>query len=299
MVEDLNESFGSFAETITALGTLTKLETAISAAIKSSKVPPKETRKLLKCTNIPQATNTPVFQFIQQLFGQIGLGHPDFADMEIFKYTLKIVENPVCKIYSGVKDRKTCYVTADALQQFFTKCLDLPCTVEEIKCCNKGSEVCTFEINIQPLAVYQIALDEADKEIIKHLMEEDDIGISELGEKLEMEDMEIEYRFDILKNYHILDEENKVTEVGTTYYKYGHGLLGEKEDFDPPWRDMADISSAISASTSFAEAMSETTEKEERFEEVNESDVVNLAEEAKKSKSFAELLAKQVKKEEE
>ena len=46
-MEKSNE-FSSFAESVASLGTLTKLESAISAAIKNSKVPPKETRKFLR-----------------------------------------------------------------------------------------------------------------------------------------------------------------------------------------------------------------------------------------------------------
>ncbi|HAR96923.1 MAG TPA: hypothetical protein DCR97_13340 [Deltaproteobacteria bacterium] len=69
---------------------------------------------------------------------------------------------------------------------------------------------------------------------------------------------------------------------------------GAEEDFQAPWKDMAIISDAISASTSFAEAFTETANGEPLWE-VKEKDIVNLADEAKKSKSFAELLSKQVK----
>jgi hypothetical protein len=68
----------------------------------------------------------------------------------------------------------------------------------------------------------------------------------------------------------------------------------QDDDFPPPWKDMAEISSAISASTSFAEAFTEAA-NEEPLWEVKEEDVVNLAEQAKKSVSFAELIAKQIK----
>ena len=85
-----------------------------------------------------------------------------------------------------------------------------------------------------------------------------------------------------------------MTEIGETYHKYGEGMGGEEEDFLPPWKDMAEISNAISASTSFAEAFTETTNGEKIWD-VEEKDIVNLADQAKKSMSFAELLSKQIK----
>ena len=57
---------------------------------------------------------------------------------------------------------------------------------------------------------------------------------------------------------------------------------------------MSEISGLIASSTSFAEAFTEATDDEPLWE-VDEKEVINLAEEAKKSKSFAELLAKQLK----
>ncbi|MDO9536837.1 MAG: hypothetical protein Q7J68_00775, partial [Thermoplasmata archaeon] len=66
--------FSSFAETIASLGSLTKLESAVATAIKSSKVPPKETRKMLKCMSVQEASNTALFQFMRDLFEKIGVG---------------------------------------------------------------------------------------------------------------------------------------------------------------------------------------------------------------------------------
>ena len=101
----------------------------------------------------------------------------------------------------------------------------------------------------------------------------------------------------VLKRFHILDENYQITEIGDTYHKYGEGIPAQEDDFPPPWRDMAEISSAISASTSFAEAFTETA-KEEPLWDVKEDDIVNLADQAKKSASFAELISKQMKDEE-
>ena len=73
-MRDSPNEFSSFAETVASLGTLTKIESAVSAAIKSSRVPAKETRKLLKCMNVQEAGNTALFQFMKDLFDKMGFG---------------------------------------------------------------------------------------------------------------------------------------------------------------------------------------------------------------------------------
>ena len=290
-MEKPNE-FSSFAESIASLGTLTMLESAVSAAIKNSKVPPKETRKLLKCMNIQEAGNTALFQFMRQLFDKIGMGQLQLIRNDIFRYDFAIEDSPVHKLYPHIKGKKTCYITAESLASFFSKDLGLPGTAEETSCKNAGDPRCEFAISLQPLAVYQMALDEVDKTIINGVMDGHDT--EKIAESLDMTEEEALYRMNILKRYKILDDECNMTEIGETYHKYGEGMGGEEEDFMPPWKDMAEISNAISASTSFAEAFTETTNGEKIWD-VEEKDIVNLAEEAKKSMSFAELLSKQIK----
>ncbi|MDO9538343.1 MAG: hypothetical protein Q7J68_08515, partial [Thermoplasmata archaeon] len=211
---------------------------------------------------------------------------------DIFRYDFAINNSPVCKLYQHVKGKKTCYITAESLSQFFSKDLGLPGTAEEIACKNAGDSRCEFAVSLQPLAVYQLALDTLDKTIINSVIEGE--NRKKLAENLEMAEEEILYRMNILKRYKILNEKYEMTEIGETYHKYGEGLGGEEEEFQPPWKDMAEISNAISASTSFAEAFTETA-NEEPLWEVKEKDIVNLADEAKKSKSFAELLSKRAK----
>ena len=295
MKHDANE-FSSFAETVASLGSLTKVESAISAAIKNSRVPPKETRKFLKCMNVQEAGNTALFQFMRDLFEKVGVGQLVLIRNDIFRYDFAIADSPICKLYPHVKGKKTCYITAESISQFFSKDLGLPGTAEEIACKNAGDPRCEFAVSLQPLAVYQLALDSTDRAIISHLIDGRDIDAT--SKAMDMDNGELLYRMSVLKRYKILDDNYKLTEIGETYHKYGEGMGGEEEDFQPPWKDMAEISGAISASTSFAEAFTEAADEEPLWE-VKEEDIVNLATEAKKSKSFAELLAKQVKDESE
>lgn len=288
--------FGSFAEAVTALGTLNKMESAMMAALATSKVPGRETRKFMKCNTPEEAMNTALFQFMGMLFEQIGLGTLKLSKKDIFNYSFVVPDSPVCKLYPNVTNRRVCYITAEALQQFFEADLGIPGNAEEVACRRAGDEHCEFLVSLQPLAVYQLALDTEDREIINSLMS--GMSIDGLADELHMEDEEIEYRLDVLQRYHIINNNFKITEIGETYHRYGRGMPVLNDDFPPPWKDVAEISSSISASSSFAQAFLETADGNPMYEDVKDEEIVNLVEEAKKSASFAELLARSTKKEE-
>ncbi len=286
---------GGLARKMAALGKLTKLESAINAAIESSKVPEYETRKLLKARNSNQAKNTAVFQFIRNLFSKIGLGILYLEEKENFRLILVNEDNKVKDMYPDVKGKKTCYIVADALSDFFSEDLNIPADVKEVECINAGDEVCKFEVDLQPLAVYKIALDEIDDKIIGHVVKDD--NLDEISDYLELPEEEVKYRIDILKSYHILGSDMSLTKIGQTYHKYGQSVVDEiSEQKEPPWKTMSEISQVIADSDSLAEAISSSVSNEE--EEIESSEVVNLASEAEKSKSFAQLVSKQLKKDE-
>ena len=289
-------NFGSFAEAVTTLGKLTRMEGAIQAAIKNSRVPPREARKLLKCSKPVEAGNTPVFQFMRELFRRMELGELEMSSVDIFKMTFRVADCPVCKLYQNVKGKRTCYITTDTLAQFFNKDLSIPSSAEEVMCKNSGDEFCEFTVSMHPLAVYQLALDDCDREIIGQLQGAKDAAT--IVKATELSGAEFSYRLDALKRYHILDSSNRLTEIGETYQKFGQSFKHLDEEFPAPWKDMSEISESISASVSFAEAFTEAAETEPIFE-VKNKDIVNLAEKAKSSRSFAELLSKNLSKEEE
>jgi predicted transcriptional regulator len=165
--------------------------------------------------------------------------------------------------------------------------------VEEIQCTKEGVDACEFKADLQPLGVYKIALDDTDRILIGDILG-DRFDYKEFAQENEMEEAEVRYRLKVLESYQIVDSNNDVTEIGSTYYKFAQGLRALEEDFEPPWTGLAKITSTIAAKNSFAEALCETINPEP-FIEVESSEVVNLVEEAKKSKSFAELIAKHVK----
>ena len=156
MVDGENQQkgrFHSFAEAISSLEKLTKIESKISAAIEKSRVPWKESRILLKCLNPGQVSNTTIFQFMQDLFLQMGLGKLEISNVNKFHYTFYFSNCEVCKLYPTQKSGKICFITSDALLKFFVKDLDLPCTVDETKCTIDGDDLCEFKVELQPLGV--------------------------------------------------------------------------------------------------------------------------------------------------
>ncbi len=288
---------GGLAKKFTTLGELTKLESALKTAIKSSKVPPKETRKLLKSDNPNQVKNTALFQFMQNLFKEIGLGVINIDEKQNFKMFFSIEDNPVVNIYPDVEDKKTCYIIVDAFSDFFTEDLSIPADVKEVKCKNAGDPRCVFKVDLQPLAVYKIALDETDEEIIEEIRSGNEISV--ISDKLGIMKDELDYRVNVLQSYHVIDEDMDLTKIGLTYYKYGKSVIDEgSEDIEPPWKTMSKISGDIADSTSFAEAISSSV-GEEGSEEIKNNEIVNLAQEADKSKSFAQLVSKTVTKKDE
>lgn len=285
--------FESFAEAIVSFEKLTNIGAKFAAVVENSVVPWKETRKLLKCMNPDQISNTSLFQFMQDLFIQIGFGRLEIADVNRFELTFHIKKCQVCELYRIRKGSKICVITSDAILKFFVKDLDMPCSVEETKCVNDGNDSCEFKVDLQPLGVYKIALDDIDRDLIYVIMNET-FDVEKFAKENKMEEETVDYRLQVLKSYQLIDDDGKVTEIGSTYHKFAQGLRALEEDFDPPWKNLSDVTSAIAAKDSFAEAMSEVLNPEP-FITVDALEVVDLALEAKKSKSFAELITKYMK----
>lgn len=294
MQEAVNAEDISLAQKISILARLTKLESVIKTAIDNSKVPVHETRKLLKSKTPEQVRNTVVFQFMQDLFNEMGLGKLEIEYKKNFTMVLSNKDSPVHDLYHDVKGRKTCYIVGDALADFFTIDLGLPSDVVETECENVGDPSCVFRIDIQPLAVYRIALDDTDEIIIDMIKKGEDIN--QVSSELNMLDEELRYRIDSLKSFHILEEDMTLTRIGQTYHKYGKSVLDEgHEDFDPPWKVMSSITSKIADTGSFAEALSSSMENKVEDHDIADTEIVNLVDEAERSTSFAQLVSNTLK----
>lgn len=280
------ERFSSFAEAVSALGRMTTLESAIDASLKDSKIPARDTRAFLKARTVEAATNSPLIQYFSDIFRQVGLGNLILTGTENFRMRFRTHDSPVVDLYSSIHN-KTCYITVDAIARFVQQGMGIPCNVEEIACRSQNGERCEFEVAMQPLAVYQVVLDTTDRAILKSMIE-GRFDRDALATEHKIVSDEVDYRAGVLEQYH-LHKAGKPTDIGTTFDRYGQPPRDD-EDFPPPWHRLAEISQAISSSDSFAAALTETSDSDVMVE-VDEKEIVDVSERAKKAKSFAEMLS--------
>ncbi len=293
--EGVQESAKGFAELMNNFNKLTEMESRIETAIKHSKVPWQETRKFLKGLDINQVLNTPLSQFIKDLFHEIGLGKLELSKKGNFHYVYQIKDCPVCNLFKDVPEKKVCEPTVDAIYRFFSEDLGLEGEVQESKCINVGDEYCEFIMDLQPFQVFDIALDETDVDILKEVSEHESVDLKVLSDKLGLDEDEVRTRLTLMQYYEIVNDDYTISEVGKTFYKYRlNNPPKEEEYFDPPWRSMTELTSTIAATQSFAEALVVVSEEEKLPWDMDESELVDIKERAKDKTSFAELLSSEI-----
>ena len=270
----------NIARIIYVFGELTKMEVALSTAIAKSKIPAGEIRLMLRSSNSLQVERTPLFQYIKTIFREIGLGNIKCLQISPFQIVFGVRDSKVAKLFSNIKG-KTCYLTVDALTMFFEKDMGVSCHVKEMKCVNNGDDMCEFVVDMDPLSVLRYVIDNVDVKILNSLKK---------GKKIEVVDYEA--RIFNLQRYGLV-KGNTLTVMGEKYLEIKRSPLIETER---PWKRLSEVSEVTASAKSFAEAFSKTVSGGE-VEEIDESKIVNIVEEANKSKSFAELLSKYVKKE--
>ena len=263
------------AKLIYTFGRLTQIEAAVNTAVAKSKIPSKEIKVMLRSTHPLQVERTPLFQYLKGIFEEIGLGHMRCGSIEPFSMNVKVKDSNVVKLFSDVKG-KTCYVTADALKMFFEKDMDIPVEVKEVKCVNDGDDYCEFHIEMNPVGVLNHVIDERDFEILKLLKS---------GKRNKKVSKELER--------YMLVKDGKLTVLGKRYLEIRETPMGG--NVERPWKRLSQLSEVTASAKSFAEAFSKSIENE--VEEIDESKIVDIVKEAEKSKSFAELMLKVMKKE--
>lgn len=298
MDELAEPSARSFAELMNNFNKLTEMESRIETAIENSKVPWIETRKFLKSLNLNQVKNTPLSQFIKELFFELGLGELELSEKNNYRYVYQIKDCPVCNLFRDVHDKMVCQPTADAISRFFTEDMGLEGEVEETKCVNANDEFCEFRMKLQPFTVLEKALDRMDFEILTFFSENNiEMELPILSDKLDIDEDELRARLTLLQYYEIIDDNYQITQVGKTFYDYRkNNPFEEEEAFDPPWKSMSELTSTIAATQSFAEALVVVTEEEQLPWEIDETELIDLKERAKDKTSFAELLVSEVEK---
>lgn len=281
-------AYGGFAEAISALEKLNRLESDIVTIISACKVPIKEIKKFFRCTTPDQASNVSMFQYMRALFMQFGIDL-EISNIEPYCYSFAVRSSAVSDLYSGTQGR-TCDIVCEAISRFFQRELNLDCHVKEIRCVNAENGCCEFEATIDREDFCRVALGDAEREILRTLLQshgQDDLQ----GVSSDRTDEELEFRIALLKEWDLVGEGGKVTELGI---KCTTQSL-EENGFEPPWRGMSKLSSAISSALSFAEAgcvsLSNGSPNDAQTSKISD------LKEVRECRSFAELLAKQVNKE--
>ncbi len=286
-----DENKESFASMMSTFGKLIEIESKIDMGIQQSKVPWSETRKFLKGRSQAGIMNTPLYQYLENLFYEIGLGSIQLDDSMDFRYLFTLPDCKVCSLFLDIENKRVCTPVVEALARFFHEDLNISCNVKETECKNMGSDACKFLVELEPLSVYQILLDDTDMDLLKKLSASGQ-STEELGQELGREAEDIQYILDILQYYQIIDKENKLTDAGEAYKNFIESHPPEKMDeFEPPWKSMEKISTAIAATQSFAEAMVEVTEEDGLPWKMDEAEIIDIRDQAKDKKGFAEFLS--------
>jgi predicted hydrocarbon binding protein len=281
------DPFEGFAQAIAALKKLNQLESDIATIISSCRVPLREARKFLRCTTPEQVANISLFQYMKALFMQLGIDI-EVSGIRPYTYYFLVKESAISDLYSETKGR-TCHLVCEAIARFFNRDLNLSVSAEEISCVNAGDDVCEFETTVNKEDFCMMALNDEEKYVLKELATSK--GNTKEGDLSGIPSEELEFKMSLFRELDLIDDDGNPTELGLR----SSSKHVEEEEFDTPWKDMGEVSTAISSAVSFAEA-SHLSLMREANSSYHKSKTLDRKE-VKGYKSFAELLAKQVDKE--
>lgn len=269
----------SFAEVISVLERLNALDASVASAIATSRVPPSEVRQFLRAEAPGPASNTPAFQFMRQIFSQVGLPLTVEA-IGRFAVTFGVEETPYARLFAGERPGKTCAFVGEAVSRFLEADFGIPAEVDEVACTNAGDPMCLFTAALAPSSVRTMVLDPIDWAILRRLGSEEDLA----GAMLLSRD-EVAFRMERLVEYGLASSSHTRLPDGNEVLLQG----APPEDFDPPWREASRLAEAIADANSFAEAAVQVARDEPGSEPTADAETAALAAECR---SFAELLAR-------
>ncbi len=287
--EEITAGGQSFAEFMGSFAKISQLEEQIDAIIEKSKVPYSEVAKFIKASTEGETKNTPLFQFLKDIFETLEIGTLEVLYRDRFEIIFGVANSKVVEMFPDVEGQTVCHPVADLLSRFFSEDLSLPVDCRETACVNKGDQMCEFKVDIKPLAAYPYIMDVSDLKILE-LAKDQDINVRTLVKKFDMEDEEAIFRLEHLHDLGFLSDSNKPEPTVDTYLKYTTEHPISKEEFDPPWKDFSVVANAIAGATSFAQALKEVTPEEVMPWDEYAEDVIELKDKAEKSKSFAEFM---------
>ena len=274
----------SFAELIATLDRLNALESAIVDIVSRSEVPRIEVRRLLRCATSMEAENTPAVQFMRQVFRQVGLT-VSLVKVHPFSLSFEVPHSPYIDLVRTPERKPACHLTAEAISRFFTRDLGIGCTTQEVTCLNAGDTACTFTTVLKQGDVRELLLDRTDRMFLKSLHGGE--TLDEARRSLDLAEPELEVRLGILARFGLVTRSGQLTEAGN---REARSPLpnADEEDVAPPWRELEQISEAVSYAASFAEAARETLPVDITRAPLDEA----LGQEARGARSFAELLGR-------
>lgn len=274
----------SFAELVAALQRLNDLESALASAIANARVPVQEVRKLLASETPDQAENAPSFQFMRQIFAQVGLPLR-VESVGRFAITFVLDENPYARLFAAHGSGKTCGSVGEAIGRFLATDFGLPAEVEEVACGNDGGARCRFAAALDPASVRAKAFDGHDWKVLHALRRAD--GHAPARAALGFEEAEYDFRAERLVGYGIVSADGRVLPEGEALLDAGPHPV--EEPFEPPWTDVSRLTAAIAHAQSFAEAVIQVAPRGPGPEVQPDAETAAVAAECR---SFAELLAR-------
>ena len=274
----------SFAELVAALNKLNALESALATAIARARIPVQEVRAFLRAQTPAQAENVPAFQFMREVFAQVGIPLGIEA-VSRFSWTFGVDASPYARLFAGGPGKKACGFVSEALARFLTTDMGLPAEVEEVACRNAGAPRCLFAAALDPGAVGAKVLDATDWSLFSEIAE----GVSppDAARAFGIEEGELEFRMERLVGYGLVGADGRTLPAGESLA--ATGPISLEDPFEPPWRDVSRLTDAIATAASFAEAIMEVAPKESSRDAAPDAETAALAAECH---SFAELLAR-------
>lgn len=274
----------SFAELVAALNRLNSLESALATAIARSRVPVQEVRRILRATTPAQAENAPAFQFLREVFSQVGIPLRLEA-VSAFSLTFGADASPYARLFAADAPRRTCGFVSEALARFLATDFGLPAEVEEAACRNEGALRCLFAAAMDPLVVSARGLDAMDRRLFDALAT--GVPPADAAQDLGLGRDEVDYRMEFFISHGLVAADGRLLPNGEAI------LAAEpaptEEPFAPPWRDVRLLTEAIAHAASAAEALVEVAPRTPARDAVPDAETAALAAECH---SFAELLAR-------
>ena len=274
----------SFAELVVALNALNNLESALATAIARARVPVQEVRTLLRAQTSAQAENAPAFQFMREVFAQVGI---PLAMEAVGRFTMRfgVESSPYARLFAGDAPRKTCAFVSESIARFLSLDFGLPAEVAEVACRNEGAGRCSFAVSLDPVVTGGRALDANDWRLFQALA--GGAAPSRAADDLGLSHEERDYSMESLIAYGLVGRDGRLRPNGEAIARAGP--MPVEEPFEPPWREVSRLSAAIATAASAAEALVEVAPRTPGRDADPDAETAALAAECR---SFAELLAR-------